>query len=67
MGEALDIEIPSKIKRGKKEALVDYLFTESKDHDLVRAIYEDCEYTNNFKGIKNLIKYKQYPRNTGRF
>ena len=46
---------------------VDYLFTESKDHDLVRAIYEDCEYTNNFKGIKNLIKYKQYPRNTGRF
>jgi len=28
MGEALDIEIPSKIKKGKKEALVDHLLTE---------------------------------------
>jgi len=46
---------------------VDYMFTESKDHDLVRAIYENCEYNNIFNGIKNLTKYKQYPRNNGRF
>lgn len=47
---------------------VDYLFFESKDHDLVRAIYEDCEYKNDkFKGISSLKKYNYYPRDNGRF
>ena len=47
---------------------IDYMFVESKDHDLVRAIYEDCEYKgNNFKGIDSLKKYSQYPRHNGRF
>ena len=46
---------------------IDYLFEESKDHDLVRAIYKDCEYKDNFKGIENLKKYDQYPRQNGRF
>ena len=42
------------------ELNVDYMFTESKDHDLVRAIYENCEYKNeNFKGIDELKKYNQ--------
>ena len=47
---------------------VDYLFKESKDHDLVRAIYENCEYNDDkFKGIESLKKYKEYPRHNGRF
>ena len=47
---------------------VDYLFKESKDHDLVRAIYENCEYNDGkFKGIESLKKYKEYPRHNGRF
>ena len=46
---------------------IDYLFEESKDHDLVRAIYKDCEYKNKFDGIENLEKYDQYPRHNGRF
>ena len=47
---------------------VDYLFEESKDHDLVRAIYEDCEYKGKeFNGINSLKKYNEYPRHNGRF
>tara|TARA_R110001599_G_scaffold127036_3_gene300224 strand:+ start:172 stop:942 length:771 start_codon:yes stop_codon:yes gene_type:complete len=46
---------------------IDYLFTESKDHDLVRAIYKNCEYNKKFKGCKYLEKYEQYPTNIGRF
>ena len=47
---------------------IDYLFSESKEHDLVRALYEDCEYKGSeYKGIESLTKYKTYPRDNGRF
>jgi len=38
-------------------------FKESIDHDLVRAIYKDCEYMGDtYPGVDNLEKLKQYPR-----
>ena len=46
---------------------VNYTLDESVDHDLVRAIYEDCHYKEEFSGINKLTKYKQYPRDNGRF
>jgi len=38
-------------------------FKESINHDLVRAIYKDCEYMGDtYPGVDNLEKLKQYPR-----
>ena len=45
-----------------------YTLDESIDHDLVRAIYENCEYQGKtFTGVEKLTKYDKYPRGTGRF
>jgi len=40
-----------------------YDLTESVDHDLVRAIYEDCHYQGiNYPGIDKLKQFNKYPR-----
>lgn len=47
---------------------IQYTLDESVDHDLVRAIYEDCHYQGEeFSGIETLTKYDKYPRDNGRF
>ena len=42
---------------------IDYTFMEHKDHELTRALYDNCEHNQGeFKGLDSLVKFEEYPK-----